>query len=224
MWCSRQWIRRLPRYPVGLPSCKLSRAGIVLDVRGRVPGRLQNGVRMRVSFARLWTGVVLCISVVVGSGVRTVAGQSIAVTGRVEDAVSGHAVTGAQLAIGSRTVLTDADGQFQFDVAAGRWDIEVTARDYLPRTIAIEARSEGVAPIEIQLIPRKGFQERLEVTAPAPQSGRTGVDSPRVRSRCSRPPAASTIRFGRSRPCPGLPAPTSSAASCRFAAARRTRT
>ena len=125
---------------------------------------------MRLSFARLWTDVVLCISVVVGSGVGTVAGQSIAVTGRVVDAVSGQAVSGAQLAIGSRTVLTDADGQFRFDVAAGRWDVEVTARDYLLRTIAIEARSEGVAPIEIQLVPRKGFRERLEVTAEAPKS------------------------------------------------------
>ena len=121
-------------------------------------------------FARLWTGVVLCISVVVGSGVETVAGQSIAVTGRVVDAVSGQAVRGAQLAIGARTVLTEADGRFRFDVAAGRWDIEVTARDYLLRTIAIEARSEVVAPIEIQLVPRKGFRERLEVTAEAPKS------------------------------------------------------
>ena len=124
---------------------------------------------MPLSVTRLWTGVVLCISVVVGAGVRIVAGQSIAVTGRVVDAVSGQAVTGAQLTIGSRTVLTDAGGQFRFDVAAGRWDIEVTARDYVSRSIAVEAGSPGVAPIEIQLVPRKGFQERLDVTAEAPK-------------------------------------------------------
>ena len=39
----------------------------------------------------------------------------------------------------------------------------------LPRTIAFDAGSQGVAPIEIELIPREGFQERLEVTAPAPR-------------------------------------------------------
>src|SRR5262245_32358833 len=103
----------------------------------------ENGSRMRVSVARLRTGVVLCILAIAGPGVRTAAGQAIAVTGRVVDAVSGQGVTDAKLAIGSRTVLTDAEGRFRFDVAAGRWDVDVTARNYLPRTIAIEAASEG---------------------------------------------------------------------------------
>ncbi len=67
-------------------------------------------------------------------------------------------------------MLTDAEGRFQLEVAAGRWEIEVTARDYAPRTIPFEAAPQGVAPIEIELIPKAGFQERLEVTAPAPRS------------------------------------------------------
>ena len=104
-----------------------------------------------------------------GFGVRVAAGQSITVTGRAVDAVSGRAVSGVQLTIGSRTVVTDAEGRFQFDLPAGRWEIEVRARDYAPRTIAFEAGAQGVAPLEIELIPREGFQERLEVTAPAPR-------------------------------------------------------
>src|SRR6185503_15852325 len=40
--------------------------------------------------------------------------------------------------------------------------------DYLPRTIAVDVGSPSVAPIEIQLVPREGFEERLEVTAPEP--------------------------------------------------------
>jgi hypothetical protein len=52
---------------------------------------------MRLLVVRVWIGVVLSTSMVVS--VRTVAAQSIAVTGRVVDAVSGQAITGAQLAI-----------------------------------------------------------------------------------------------------------------------------
>ena len=65
-----------------------------------------------------------------GFDVRVAAGQSIAVTGRAVDAVSGRAVSGVQMTIGSRTVVTDAEGRFQFDVSAGRWEIDVKARDY----------------------------------------------------------------------------------------------
>src|SRR5262245_54923720 len=108
-----------------------------------------------------WTVAVLCLSGVLGYHVRVAAGQSIAVTGRVIDAVSGRAVAGAQVTIGSRTVVTDAEGRFQLDVSAGRWEIDVQARDYLPRTIAVDG-SQSVAPLEIQLVPREGFEERLE--------------------------------------------------------------
>jgi hypothetical protein len=90
----------------------------------------------------------------------------------VVDAVSGRAVAGVQVTLsgtsGSRRTVTDAEGRFQLDVSAGRWEIDVKARDYLPRTMAVDARSERVAPLEIQLVPREGFEERLEVTAPEP--------------------------------------------------------
>jgi Carboxypeptidase regulatory-like domain len=115
-----------------------------------------------------WTVAVLCLTGIVGLHARIAAGQSIAVTGRVVDALSGRAVAGVQLTIGSRTIVTDAEGRFQLDVSAGRWEIDVKARDYLPRTIAVDAGSQSVAPIEIQLVPRGGFAEHLEVTAPEP--------------------------------------------------------
>jgi len=112
---------------------------------------------------------VLCISGLIGSDIRAAAAQSIAITGRAIDAVSGRAVAGAQVTLASRTVVTDAQGRFQFDISAGRWEIEVTARDYTPRKIPFEAGPQGVAPIEVQLIPKAGFQERLDVTATAPR-------------------------------------------------------
>ena len=95
--------------------------------------------------------------------------QSIAVTGRVVDAVSGRPVAGVQVTIGSRATVTDVEGRFHVDMSPGHWEIVVNALDYLPRTIPIDVvDSQGVAPLEIQLVPRKGFEEHLEVTAPEP--------------------------------------------------------
>ena len=74
------------------------------------------------------------------------------------------------MTIGSRTAVTDAEGRFHLEVDPGRWEIKVTARDYASRTLPFEAGPQGVAPIEIELIPKDGFQERLEVTAPAPKA------------------------------------------------------
>jgi hypothetical protein len=123
---------------------------------------------MRSSGLRSWTTAALCISGLTGFGVGVTAGQSITVTGRAVDAVSGRAVSGVQMTIGSRTVVTDVEGRFEFEVSAGRWEIEVRARDYAPRKVVFEAASQGMAPLQIELIPGEGFQERLEVTAPAP--------------------------------------------------------
>src|SRR5262245_44832762 len=115
-----------------------------------------------------WRVAVLYLSAIFGLHARVAAGQSIAVAGRVVDAVSGRAIAGVQVTIGSRTIVTDVEGRFQFDVSAGRWEIDVQARDYLPRTIAVDAGSRSVAPLEIQLVPRRGFEAHVEVTAPEP--------------------------------------------------------
>jgi hypothetical protein len=116
------------------------------------------------------TIAVVCLSALLGFGVPAGAGQSITVSGRAVDAVTGRVVPGAQVTIGSRTAVTDAEGRFHLEVDPGGWEIQVTARDYASRTLAFEAGPQGVAPIEIELIPKDGFQERLEVTAPAPKA------------------------------------------------------
>jgi hypothetical protein len=96
--------------------------------------------------------------------------QSIVATGRVVDAVSGRPIPGVQVTIGSRAAVTDAEGRFHVDVSPGHWEIVVNAPDYLPRTIAVDVveGAQSVAPLEIQLVPRKGFEEHLDVTAPEP--------------------------------------------------------
>src|SRR5262245_28232633 len=115
-----------------------------------------------------WTVALLSLAGILGLHARVAAGQSIAVTGRVVDAVSGRAVAGVQVTAGARTSVTDAEGRFRLDVSPGHVAIDVEARDYLPRTIAVDAGSENLAPIEIQLIPRQGFEAQVEVTAPEP--------------------------------------------------------
>jgi hypothetical protein len=124
---------------------------------------------MRPSVLRRWSIAILCLSALMGFGVRIAAGQAIVVAGRAVDAVSGRAVAGARMTIGDITVITNADGRFQLQVSAGRWEIDVRAPNYAPRKFAFEAGSQWLAPLEIELIPGEGFQDRLEVTAPAPR-------------------------------------------------------
>jgi hypothetical protein len=117
---------------------------------------------------RFWTIVGLFTSGLIGFNASAVAGQSITVTGRALDAVSGRAIPGVQMTIGPRSVVTDGEGRFQFELSAGHWEVEVRAHDYAPRKVVFDVSAQGIAPIEIQLIPGEGFQERLEVTAPTP--------------------------------------------------------
>ena len=96
--------------------------------------------------------------------------RPITITGRTLDAVSGRAIVRRRDhdRRPARWSPTPRDASSSTS-PLGPWEIEVRARDYAPRTIAFDAAAQGVAPIEIELIPKEGFQERLEVTAPAPR-------------------------------------------------------
>ena len=113
---------------------------------------------------------VLCLSAALGAGGRVLAVQTIRIAGTTVDAVTGAPVTGAQLTIGTRTLTTDTEGRFEFDVPTGRWEVEVKAPNYTSRKVAFEAGTQA-APLVIQLVAENEFQERLEVigTAPAPR-------------------------------------------------------
>src|SRR4029453_3816347 len=45
---------------------------------------------------------------------------------------------------------------------------DVKAPGYLSRTIAVDAGLPSAAPIVIQLVPRRGFETQVDVTAPEP--------------------------------------------------------
>jgi outer membrane receptor for ferrienterochelin and colicin len=93
--------------------------------------------------------------------------QPITITGTTVDGVSGRPISGAQVKIGARELRSDADGRFHFEIAAGQWEIQVSAPNYTSRKIAFDAAS-SIAPLVIQLIPENVFNERLEVTAAVP--------------------------------------------------------
>ena len=105
-----------------------------------------------------------------------VAAQTSHITGAVVDGVSGQPISGAHLLVGGRELVSDAKGQFEFDVAPRRWEIEVSAPNYTSRKVAFDAGSPPSPPLVIQLIPEGVFKERLEVTAPAPPAPR--LDEP----------------------------------------------
>src|SRR5215210_4808740 len=110
---------------------------------------------------RPWAIAVLWLSVLLGFGARAAAGQAIAVSGSVVDAASGRPISGVQMTIGPRTAVTDTDGRFEFALPPGRWEIEIRARDYVPRTFTFDVLAGAFAPMVIELIPGQGFEERL---------------------------------------------------------------
>ena len=77
--------------------------------------RLLTSRRSTIARVRARRRAVL-FSVLLSFAVPAAAGQPIAVAGRVVDAESGRAVSGARVAIGSSRVLTDAEGRFQLEV------------------------------------------------------------------------------------------------------------
>jgi outer membrane receptor for ferrienterochelin and colicin len=101
--------------------------------------------------------------------------QTIHITGTAVDGVSGRPISAARVMIVGRELISDAEGRFEFDVAAGRWEIEVSAPNYTSRKVAFNAGSPS-QPLVIQLIPENVFKESLEVTAPAPTAPR--LDEP----------------------------------------------
>jgi hypothetical protein len=121
------------------------------------------------SAARVWA--FLCLSGLAGAGELVMAVQTSRITGTVVDGVSGRAIAAARLKIGARELVSDGEGHFEFDVAAGRGEIEVSAPNYTPRKVAFDAGPPPQPPLVIQLIPENVFAERLEVTAalPAPR-------------------------------------------------------
>jgi len=98
-----------------------------------------------------WTIGVLCISGLIGSDIRAAGAQSIAITGRTIDAVSGRAVAGAQVTLASSTVVTDAQGRFQFDISAGRWEIVIPEISYTPRGATESVSLKGPWTFEVDV-------------------------------------------------------------------------
>lgn len=94
--------------------------------------------------------------------------QASRITGTVVDGVSGRPISGAHLRVGVRELVSDTEGRFEFDLAAGRWEIEVSAPNYSSRKLAFDAGLPPPPPLVIQLIPENVFTERLEVNAPLP--------------------------------------------------------
>ena len=130
------------------------------------------------SAARVWA--FLCLSGFAGASELVMATQTIHITGTAVDGVSGRPISAARVMIVGRELISDAKGRFEFDVAAGRWEIEVSAPNYTSRKVAFNAGSPS-QPLVIQLIPEDAFKERLEVTAPAPcnksMPSRSGISS-----------------------------------------------
>lgn len=101
--------------------------------------------------------VVLALSVV------SVAASELSL--RVVDAATLVAVPGAAVTVDGRDLAVDAEGRLVLPLAAGRSSLVVRAPGYSERTIEIEM--SDARSLEIELVRRDAFQERVEVLAPS---------------------------------------------------------
>src|SRR5690606_34798879 len=74
---------------------------------------------------------------------RPVVQESGIIQGRVTDAKTGRPLTGARVVLdtASRGVVTDSEGRFRIDVAAGEWQVVVRSVGYArsAKTVAVRA-------------------------------------------------------------------------------------
>jgi hypothetical protein len=113
--------------------------------------------------------------------------QDFGFTGRVSDAVRGHAVAGARLeaTCGADTVTAEADaaGHFELALGAGVWRVEVAARGYLREQVTAPIPHRGeLRGARVDLVPvrERVFAIYREVVAPLlPSAELWGVWTPR---------------------------------------------
>jgi hypothetical protein len=97
------------------------------------------------------------------------ADEPVAVRGRVLDAVTGAAITRAEITAGSARVTTDGSGAYEIALAPGPWTLTIVAPGYLEQARRLTVGAVPPLPIEIALVPKARFSEHLEVNAtPAP--------------------------------------------------------
>ena len=96
------------------------------------------------------------------------ADEPVAVRGRVLDAVSGAAVTPAEITAGSARATTDGSGAFEVALAPGPWTLTIIAPGYLEQTRRLVVGAVPPPSIDIALVPKARFSEHLEVKASPP--------------------------------------------------------
>ncbi len=113
--------------------------------------------------------VLAVIVLLAGSSLKAAADEIVTVRGRVKDATSGLPVAGAEVAAGEARGVTDAAGSFALSLARGRWTVSFRAPGYLEETRRVTVAEEPLPPLDIALVPKARFFERVEVKAtPAP--------------------------------------------------------
>jgi hypothetical protein len=113
--------------------------------------------------------ILAAIVLLAGSNLAAGADEIVTVRGRVVDAASGAPVAVADVVAGETRGVTDATGSFALSLARGRWTISVTAPGYLEQTRRVTIAEETLPPLDIALVPKARFFERVEVKAtPAP--------------------------------------------------------
>jgi hypothetical protein len=128
--------------------------------------------------------VALCMWLVAAMLPPAIAAQPGAVLGQVVEARSGEPVAGAEVRVARLVVETDEVGMFRFDdIAAGRYDLQVSRIGYADRTVAVTVLPGDTSRIRLLVSEAAIVLAPLTVEALSPDSlrargagyGRSGV-------------------------------------------------
>jgi len=98
---------------------------------------------------------------------------------RIVDAATSAAIPAARISVGGRTLAADAEGRAAVPLGPGRWTVTVGAPGYVDRSLEVDAvEAPAAQPLEIALVPRDRFREKVEVSADAGPAQRPPAATP----------------------------------------------
>lgn len=120
--------------------------------------------------AVMWrtASVALLFTVGLWPGAARALAADAQVRGRVLDATTAAPLARVTIAAGDQQAQTDADGRFELRLAPGEWRVTVVASGYLDFEERIRLAANEVRTLEILLVHRRAYEERVEVVAPRP--------------------------------------------------------
>lgn len=117
--------------------------------------------------------LLACALVLVGGASLARADDTVyyTVSGKVLDKSSGGPISGAQVTIGTKTMVSDDAGFYRMDLLPGDYAIEVSASGYSKYTGNISLYSNKTVDFQLKKVPATGFCDVIWLALAMPLAG-----------------------------------------------------